>query len=308
MTANENAEIAKRRTPATRICSICDREFSRADATRRHMITAHGTDRAERDPRKRHAFAAYLKRFADRTRDRIDQIGKPSIHARGSLSLQNPVEVTAPAKGRVAVRSIRPGAPSKDDEDEEGADYEDEEEGEEEEEGVAEAPEEAPKAPQRREKQHPSLPDVPDYPSYVTGQIVRICGDDYKVDRKGVLSWEIFPKYHGQPNLKVGDRLRVNGELREIHRHLFGINDDPVKEGEEREDDKKGKYQFRPKFFDTKEEEARAQEERNPPRIGMFPIARKPERKFVGNSLYGRYVDDNEYDRDKDNVPDGEEA
>ena len=283
-------------------CTDCGRSFTRKDTLLRHIRTTHGpTESPGPFGRAVNAGKAAVARGGRSIRHAI-----PKLTAGASLALDNPLEVTAPERGKVAIRSIRPGAPSKDPEDEEDG-FEDEAEGE---------AEQAPKVPEW--PPHPGIPaswhprEEPEVPAFETGDIVRVNGDDYRVDKKGELRWQAFPEHHGTQNFRAGDRFTVNGELREIVRHWWGLNDDPVKDGEERENDKKGKYQFRLKFSNTQEgqptpaallaEKEQQREARGRAR-GREEGEGKPRRKFVGNSLFGYYVDE-----DEDNAPDGEEA
>ena len=209
-------------------CPVCDKPFARRDALKRHLLGIHGPEYVEPDPRARL-----------RLRKRVDQ-----AILRGKKLLKNPVEITAPEAGKVRVRSIEPGAPSKDEDEEEM-----EAEGEEEESKVPEAkargPKEGPAAvptavPARKDrprkmkgrakaKAEPEVVDGesiaepeegPGYPAFEPGDLLRFDGADFKVTKDGRLQWLVFPSKPG-PRLDEGDRFYAGDRLYEIRRHTF---------------------------------------------------------------------------------------
>lgn len=288
MKQNDRAEQSQN---DERECTDCGRTFSRRDALLRHIRNTHGpTESPGPFGRVVNAGKAAVARGERSIRHAI-----PKLTAGASLALDNPLEVTAPERGKVAIRSIRPGAPSKDPEDEEDG-FEDEAEGE---------AEQAPKVPEW--PPHPGISaswhprEEPEFPAFETGDIVRVNGDDYRVDKKGELRWQAFPEHHGTQNFKVGDRFTVNGELREIVRHWWGLNDDPVKDEGDEPTPQRGHEEDQPTPAALLAEKERQREARGQARVLMMPASRKPERKFVGNSLFGHY-------EDADDAPDGEEA
>ena len=203
-------------------CPVCDKPFARRDALKRHLLGIHGPEYVEPDPRARL-----------RLRKRVDQ-----AVLKGKRLLKNPVEITAPEAGKVRVRSIEPGAPSKADDEEMEA------EGEEEESEVPEAkvrgPKEGPAAvptavPARKDRgrkakakrevrdDEESLAEPeegPSYPVFGPGDLLRYDGADYKVMKDGSLRWVVFPSKPG-PRLDEGDRFYAGDRLYEIRRHTF---------------------------------------------------------------------------------------
>ena len=87
-------------------CKDCGAPFRRKDSLRRHVLTTHGPD----SPPPKHLLQRVLK------------AGGAAL-ARGRAGagklMDNPIEVSAPKAGKVRIRSIRPGAPSKVDDEEE---------------------------------------------------------------------------------------------------------------------------------------------------------------------------------------------
>ena len=205
-------------------CPVCGKSFARRDAMKRHLLGIHGPEYVEPDPRAR-----------VRLRARVDQ-----AILKGKKLLKNPVEITAPEAGKVRVRSIEPGAPSKDEDEEEiGV------EGEEEESKVPEVkvrgPREGPAAvptavPARKDRgrkakakakaeieDEESLAEPeggPSYPAFEPGDLLRSDGADYRVRKDGRLEWVVFPSKPG-PRLEEGDRFFAGDRLYEIRRHTF---------------------------------------------------------------------------------------
>ena len=135
--------------------------------------------------------------------------------------MANPVEVTAPEVGKVRVRSIKPGAPSKDEEEEGSETY-----GESEvptarvigpKHGPAAVPTVRPRktgGPGDKSKSR-NLIDA-DVPTFPNGATVRFGGDHYRVT-DGRLKWVVFPKTNGE-KLEEGDRFRIGTKTFEIVR------------------------------------------------------------------------------------------
>ena len=205
-------------------CPVCDKSFGRRDAMKRHLLGIHGPEYVEPDPRAR-----------VRLRARVDQ-----AILKGKKLLRNPVEITAPEAGKVRVRSIKPGAPSKDeDEDEIEAEGEESEVPEAKVRGPKEGPAAVPTAvPARKDRgqkakdrarAEPEVVDEeslaepeegPGYPAFEPGDLLRFDGADFKVTKDGRLQWVVFPSKPG-PRLEQGDLFYVGERLFEIRRHTY---------------------------------------------------------------------------------------
>lgn len=187
---------------------------------KRHLLGIHGPEYVEPDPRAR-----------VRLRARVDQ-----AILKGKRLLKNPIEITAPEAGKVRVRSIEPGAPSKDEEEIE-ADEEESEVPEAKVRGPKEGPAAVPTAvPARKDNarkvkarakagvvDEESLAEPeegPSYPTFEPGDLLRFDGADYKVTKDGRLQWVVFPSKPG-PRLEEGDRFFAGDRLYEIRRHTF---------------------------------------------------------------------------------------
>lgn len=205
---NEEKERQRKSIP-TRTCPVCDMEFSRADSARRHLLTAHDPTYSEADPRRRRGFARRLSEFEQKQKDRMARV------------MANPVEVTAPEAGKVRVRSIKPGAPSKDEEEEGSETY-----------GESEVPIATVKGPTHGPAAVPTVRPRktggpgdkskrlkvtdPDIPEFANGAILRFGGDHFRVS-DGRLKWVVFPKTNGE-KLEEGDRFRIGTKTFEIVR------------------------------------------------------------------------------------------
>lgn len=189
----------KTRKTASRTCPVCDAEFARADSMRRHLLSQHDPSFSEPDPRRRGRFSEKLRHFVSHQKERADRV------------MKNPVEVTAPEAGKVRVRSIKPGAPSKEEDDEEIAVEEARVRGPSR--GLAAVPTAVPHRRDERKKARPGeIEDeekpVPDIPAFAPGDILRFGGDDFRVRKDARLEWVVFPKEHGT-KLEEGEQFRV---------------------------------------------------------------------------------------------------
>jgi hypothetical protein len=176
---------------------------------KKHLLSIHGPEYVEPDPSRRQALLRRLSHF------------KTEGKTRAARLMKNPVEVTAPEAGKIRVRSIREGAPSKD-EGEEGS----EEFGESEvpiatvrgpPHGPAAVPTVRPRKTggpgDKSQSQNPTVPNVPTFPN---GAVVRFGGDHYRVT-DGRLKWVVFPKTNGE-KLEEGERFRIGAKTFEIIR------------------------------------------------------------------------------------------
>ena len=205
---NEEKERQRKSIP-TRTCPVCDMEFSRADSARRHLLSAHDPTYSEVDPRRRRGFARRLSEFEQKQKDRMARM------------MANPVEVTAPEAGKIRIRSIREGAPSKDEEEEGSEEF-----------GESEVPIATVKGPTYGPAAVPTVRPRktggpgdkskrlkvtdPDIPEFANGTILRVGGDHYRVS-DGRLKWVVFPKTNGE-KLVEGDRFRIGTKTFEIVR------------------------------------------------------------------------------------------
>jgi hypothetical protein len=205
---NEDKERQRKSIPS-RTCPVCDLEFSRADSARRHLLSAHDPTYSEADPRRRRGFARRLSEFEQRQKDRMARV------------MANPVEVTAPEAGKVRVRSIKPGAPSKDEEEEGSETYGESEVPIATVKGPTHGPAAVPVAKPRRSdgpglKSKSRNPNEPDIPTFPNGATVRVGGDHFRVS-DGRLKWVVFPRDNGT-KLEEGDRFRIGAKTFEIIR------------------------------------------------------------------------------------------
>ena len=206
---NENENERQKKSIPSRTCPVCDMEFSRSDSARRHLLSAHDPTYSETDPRRRRGFARRLSEFEQKQKDRMARV------------MANPVEVTAPEAGKIRVRSIREGAPSKDDEEEDSEQYEEPEVPIATVKGPTHGPAAVPTVrPQKTDgpgakPKRLNLTD-PDVPEFASGDIIRFGGDHYRVT-DGRPKWIVFPKENGE-KLEEGDQFRIGTKTFEIIR------------------------------------------------------------------------------------------
>ena len=206
---NENENERQKKSIPSRTCPVCDMEFSRSDSARRHLLSAHDPTYSETDPRRRRGFARRLSEFEQKQKDRMARV------------MANPVEVTAPEAGKIRVRSIREGAPSKDDEEEDSEQYEEPEVPIATVKGPTHGPAAVPTVRPRKTggpglKSKTQNPNESDIPEFANGAIVRFGGDHYRVT-DGRLKQVVFPKTNGA-KLEEGDRFRIGAKTFEIIR------------------------------------------------------------------------------------------
>ena len=203
-------EIERMRDDNPNDCPVCDKTFARRDAMKKHLLSIHGPEYVEPDPSRRQALLRRLSHF------------KTEGKTRAARLMKNPVEVTAPEAGKIRVRSIREGAPSKDEGEEDPEQYEETPE-------VLTArvigPTHGPAAvPTVRPRKTGGPGDKskrlkvtdPDIPEFANGAILRFGGDHFRVS-DGRLKWVVFPKTNGE-KLEEGDRFRIGTKTFEIVR------------------------------------------------------------------------------------------
>ena len=190
-------------------CPVCDKTFARRDAMKKHLLSIHGPEYVEPDPSRRQALMRRLSHF------------KTEGKTRAARLMKNPVEVTAPVAGKIRVRSIREGAPSKDEEEEGSEEF-----------GESEVPIATVRGPPHGPAAVPTVRPRktggpgdkskrlkvtdPDIPEFANGAIVRFGGDHFRVS-DGRLKWVVFPRDNGT-KLEEGDRFRIGTKTFEIVR------------------------------------------------------------------------------------------